>query len=275
MLVDSKHKKMLNLGCGDRYNVDWINVDFASNNENVYIHDLKKTLPYPDDTFDVVYHSHALEHFTKSEAEEFIKECYRVLKNGGTIRVAIPDLEMIAKNYMTFLESAMSGDKMSEANYDFTMLEMYDQSVRNESGGEMGRYFKQENIINKDFVRSRIGYFFDVITQKKTRRDQTNWKTYVRKIVPETFIQTFKKIKNRLRQEDYARLGKFRTSGEIHLWMYDRFSLKRLLQNTGFKEAIQRSATESYIENWPGYNLDSEQNGIIYKPDSLFMEAKK
>jgi hypothetical protein len=34
-------------------------------------------------------------------------------------------------------------------------------------------------------------------------------------------------------------------------------------------------ADESYITNWTSFNLDTEPDGSIYKPDSLYMEAVK
>jgi hypothetical protein len=57
--------------------------------------------------------------------------------------------------------------------------------------------------------------------------------------------------------------------------MYDRYSLGRLLRECGFVEIVQRLASESYIEKWSNFNLDTQPDGTIYKPDSLFMEALK
>ncbi|QUY40607.1 hypothetical protein [Acaryochloris marina] len=57
--------------------------------------------------------------------------------------------------------------------------------------------------------------------------------------------------------------------------MYDRYSLARLLKECGFEQITQRSATESYIPGWSSFNLDTEADGNIYKPDSLYMEAIK
>lgn len=273
MSLNSENKKMLNLGCGDRYREGWTNVDFISRDKHVLQYDLRKPLPFANNTFDVVYHSHILEHFTKEDAQKFINECFRVLKPGGIVRIAIPDLEIITKNYLKFLEAAQSGDKMSEANYDWTMLEMYDQSVRIKSGGEMATYLRQEDIPNKDFIAERMGTFTPI--KKGGRQAQNDWKTLLRKILTKNSLQTLKNLRNKLTGQEQKQLGKFRVSGEIHQWMYDHFSLGRLLKNTGFDKIVQRSATESYIPEWSQYSLDSEPNGKIYKPDSLFMEAIK
>jgi hypothetical protein len=72
----------------------------------------------------------------------------------------------------------------------------------------------------------------------------------------------------------YIQIAKFRASGEIHQWMYDRFSLKRLLSDNGFKDIIQVSYNSSKIPNWEKYSLD-EKDMQVRKPDSLFMEGIK
>lgn len=69
-------------------------------------------------------------------------------------------------------------------------------------------------------------------------------------------------------------VGKFRKEGEVHQWMYDKYSLKLLLNDVGFKDVKVRTAFDSYISNWNDYNLDGK-DGKIFKPDSLFIEALK
>jgi hypothetical protein len=77
--------------------------------------------------------------------------------------------------------------------------------------------------------------------------------------------------------EDYRALqiGKFRSQGEIHQWMYDRYSLARLLEQSGFSDAAQKTAFDSAIDNWKEFFLDAGPDGTVHKPDSLFMEAHK
>ena len=69
--------------------------------------------------------------------------------------------------------------------------------------------------------------------------------------------------------------GRFRQKGENHRWMYDRYSLSVLLGKCGLKSIKQRTAAESYIPNWISFNLDTELDGTVYKPDSLYMEGVK
>jgi hypothetical protein len=70
-------------------------------------------------------------------------------------------------------------------------------------------------------------------------------------------------------------IGRFRQSGEVHQWMYDSYSLSILLRNCGLEKIVNRTASESYIHDWGDFNLDTEPDGSIYKPDSLYMEAVK
>jgi len=62
--------------------------------------DLTKGIPHGDGTVDVVYSSHMLEHIARDQAEFVLRECHRVLKPGGTLRVVVPDLQLLARRYM-------------------------------------------------------------------------------------------------------------------------------------------------------------------------------
>jgi len=70
-------------------------------------------------------------------------------------------------------------------------------------------------------------------------------------------------------------IGRFRLSGEVHQWMYDRYSLARLLKTLGFHEPQVKDANTSCIPNWASFHLDTLSDGQIIKPDSFFMEAIK
>lgn len=62
--------------------------------------------------------------------------------------------------------------------------------------------------------------------------------------------------------------------GEIHQWMYDRYSLTELLSRFGGKSIKVTDAYTSSINNWSTYKLDATESGVR-KPDSLFIEAIK
>jgi SAM-dependent methyltransferase len=114
--------KKLNLGCGGQVIDEWINVDFALGakllkipllrfinkrirlfnldwNKNIFIHNLTRRFPWKDESVDIIYCSHTLEHFTRKDGLIFLEECHRVLKNNGIIRILVPDLQSIVNNY--------------------------------------------------------------------------------------------------------------------------------------------------------------------------------
>ncbi|MHB8527711.1 MAG: class I SAM-dependent methyltransferase [Candidatus Acidiferrales bacterium] len=271
--------RAVNLGCGQRFHPDWENLDFAPVSAAVRACDLQKGIPFPDGTFDVVYHSHVLEHFPKQFAPSFLRECHRVLKSGGVIRVAIPDLETIARIYLEALHKASSNQPGWAENYDWIVLEMYDQAVRERTCGSATEFFRREVIPNWDFVYARWG------SQAKTTRDfvraQNGSSRFSSKIGyalrHPVHVTRNQIVKTMLGKKDYQALqvGRFRRQGEIHQWMYDRYSLARLLRDSGFRDPLRREANESLIPDWTKFNLDTESDGTVYKPDSMYMEATK
>src|SRR5690606_18713791 len=47
-------------------------------------------LPFPDETFDAIFHQGLLEHFREPEARKLLEENVRVLKTGGLLVVDVP-----------------------------------------------------------------------------------------------------------------------------------------------------------------------------------------
>ncbi|KAA9036384.1 methyltransferase domain-containing protein [Ginsengibacter hankyongi] len=279
--------KYLNLGCGVHYSAEkeWTNIDFHKTGESVIAYNLLKGIPFEDRSFDLVYHSHVLEHFSKDDGEKMITECLRVLKPGGTIRVVVPDLERIAADYLKSLNEALtnSTDEVCKANHEWMIIEMYDQFTRSQSGGNMGKYLYQDVIINEDFVFNRIGeegksIRTQFIASKKMQaiEEPGNVKKGKSQSIRARLKDKINKylIKKLEIDETALRLGKFRLGGEVHQWMYDRYSISNLLLSKGGKNIKIRDAFTSYIDNWADYNIDGSQN-IVRKPDSLFIEAVK
>jgi predicted SAM-dependent methyltransferase len=56
-------------------------------------------LPIQDQSVDVIYTSHVLEHLDKNEAEKFLREAFRVLRPGGIIRIVVPDIRIQIAHY--------------------------------------------------------------------------------------------------------------------------------------------------------------------------------
>jgi len=121
----SKKPVCVNLGCGPSGINGWINYDWGMLpfldkfkfilkilvrlgllNESYLVKwpklnlvDLRKGIPLDDKSVDFIYCSHVLEHFEKWETENILKECRRVLKKSGIMRIVLPDLERLISKY--------------------------------------------------------------------------------------------------------------------------------------------------------------------------------
>jgi predicted SAM-dependent methyltransferase len=269
----------LNVGCGLKYHKDWINIDMYPDCSDIIYCNLLKGIPFPDEKFEVLYHSQVLEHFPKEKAFDFLKECHRVLKINGIIRVVVPDLENIVDEYKKQLnENLKNPSKETEANYDWILLEMYDQAVRNYSGGQMGKFLFQETMENEQYVIDRIGYFGR--SGHKMPLSKNNVVSKKTNTVLGIIAFLKKAIKSAKGEIFYSssgekiKIGNFRLGGEPHMWMYDRYSLSRLLKDVGFRDIKVLNPFKSDIPNWNLFELDVK-DGLIYGPRALFIEARK
>lgn len=73
-------------------------ITFARENDIRY-GDATKGLPLKSESCEVVYSSHMLEHLDRNGANKFLKEAYRVLRPGGIIRIAAPDIKKQIAQY--------------------------------------------------------------------------------------------------------------------------------------------------------------------------------
>jgi predicted SAM-dependent methyltransferase len=273
----------LNLGCGSRFHPDWENVDFVPAGPSVRVHDLLKPIPYADQSFDVVYHSHVLEHFPREQGLAFLRECYRLLRPGGVIRVAVPDLERIARLYLEALEKATDGIPGWADKYGWMVMEMYDQTVRERSGGGLVEYLNRDPSIDQDFVIQRWGVFAipmiqairaNVVPKSTSSPPAIAW-TYVLRNPGKVLRDKLLKLILTKRDWEALLVGRFRRGGEVHMWMYDFYSLGKLLEQAGFRNGQRVGPAESKIPGWSAFHLDTEPDGRTYKADSMYVEALK
>lgn len=90
--------KKLNLGCGKNILKDWLNTDLQFGRD-VLILDASKKLPFESETFDYVFTEHMIEHLPYPAGKRLLMECFRILKKGGHLRIATPDLEFLIRFY--------------------------------------------------------------------------------------------------------------------------------------------------------------------------------
>jgi predicted SAM-dependent methyltransferase len=115
----------LNLGCGHIQPQGWVNVDGSNRawlasrvswlnqllmslkllpptdfSRRTFWANLLKPFPWPTGSVDAIYLGEMLEHFSKEEAEHILRECKRVLRKGGVIRIRVPDNAAFWSHYL-------------------------------------------------------------------------------------------------------------------------------------------------------------------------------
>jgi SAM-dependent methyltransferase len=144
--------RKLHLGCFDRVFEGWINVDitphifvsrvpgfpyllfklgvisaerYSQHRDGLFRRvkylDVRKKFPWGEGAFQFVYTSHLLEHLYPMEGVQCLREVHRVLKRGGILRIAIPDLDEVIRSYdpqdpSVFLEALFESDQRRDKN---------------------------------------------------------------------------------------------------------------------------------------------------------------
>jgi SAM-dependent methyltransferase len=242
---------------------------------------VRKGLPFRTGAFDVVYHSHLLEHLTRTEGTALLTECWRVLRPGGVLRVAVPDLERIATLYVDAVRDLRAGVPGARARHTWLTLELLDQVGRHQSGGQIASFLREAGEEERCVARERWGAEIEPLLQPPSAVGAPEapiprpWTTLAGALRAATTPERWRRAALSMIGGERWRLGDFRSSGEIHRWMYDTLSLRLALEEAGFGDVRSVSAVESAIPGWRGDTLDADRSGRPHKPDSLYIEAVK
>lgn len=87
--ADAKLK--LHLGCGNKYQQGYVNVDAYSDLADVKA-DILALEPFEDGSVDLIETHHVLEHLSFGESEAALAEWARKLKLGGHVIISVPDV---------------------------------------------------------------------------------------------------------------------------------------------------------------------------------------
>jgi len=271
-------RKSVNLGCGPVFvdSAEWINLDFSPASTAVVKANLLDRLPLVDNSASVVYSSHFLEHVPRSAVPVFLRECFRILEPGGVVRLVLPDLENMVQEY---LRRRNAGE---HERADFVVLELIDQAVRRESGGQMATLYEllRQNPRNGNsdmvsYVRSRVGEnLVDLELPKKRRLDlaqitrskvwgrlELYWTRSLVRLLPSAF-----------REQNVS----FAQVGERHHWLWDFHQLTAALEEVGFIGVKRQSSDRSHISGFAFDPLDIDSEGMSRKGESsMYIEAFK
>lgn len=281
----------LNLGCGTTFvNSDnWINFDYAPTNATVQQADLLAPLRLESGSVAVVYTSHFLEHVPRSLVPALLAECFRVLRPGGVIRLVLPDLEEMCREYL-FRREAGEHEKAN-----FVVVEMIDQCVRLVPEGELGQIYQRyaadpvrySQMI--DYVRKRNGEDLypkgrryinaDQLTEESTHCKDWYSKFFnrliwrVRAYIARTWLTwSLQCLPPAFRQQNVS----LASVGERHYWLWDLHQISQVLRSVGFQQIERCQFNTSCIADFPFYPLDTDDEGQPRKGvESMFVEAIK
>lgn len=273
--------KYVNLACGSVFidSPEWINLDFAPVTNGVVKANLLGKLPIKSRVASVVYSSHFFEHIPRSQIASFLGECFRIMKPGALIRLALPDLESMAQAYLRHRELE-EHDKA-----DFLVAEMVDQCIRTVPGGEMGRLFRtlgsKEQLATselelKKFVYERVG---EVIEKKGLEKRQRAGTSLSRKLKAALNLMgqlIFRVWLLPLPAAFKTQNVSLAEVGERHHWVWDFHQLRKVLQVAGFINVARMSASTTTHKDFPVSILDLHPDGEPRKGrGSMYVEATR
>ncbi len=152
-------QRYLHLGCGEVILPHpFENLDGRSFPGVDYV-DSVFPLPFENETFDLVYSSHVLEHFHRKDTLNVLKEWVRVLKIGGILRISVPSFENIIKIYNLSEDiESVTGPLMGGQTYDTNFhYNVFDEKYLKKLMEDVGL----EAVHKWDFRRTSHSKYFD------------------------------------------------------------------------------------------------------------------
>lgn len=94
-LVESGRSDRLHIGCGGNIVKGWINTDIVKDDPGALLMDATVRFPVPEASIRYVFSEHVFEHLDVAGQVNYLQESFRILRPGGKIRIATPDLDRI------------------------------------------------------------------------------------------------------------------------------------------------------------------------------------
>ena len=98
-LLAARGVRKLMLGAGSTQREGGLMPDIAPQSPSVMYLDVTRPFPFDSETFEYIHAEHLIEHITRTEGLQMLSECRRVLKPGGVVRIATPDLAVLVGLY--------------------------------------------------------------------------------------------------------------------------------------------------------------------------------
>lgn len=104
--LQSTKTPALILGAGSQLREGWLASDLDPTNGAIIPIDATRRLPFPDASLAYVFAEHMIEHIDYRNGQKLMREIYRVLRAGGVVRIATPDLVRTARLVVEPLDEA-------------------------------------------------------------------------------------------------------------------------------------------------------------------------
>jgi len=123
----------LHLGCGSKYIPGFVHVDIEDHPHVDHRTPVNALTFAEDNSVELIYASHVLEHFGRHEVDQVLREWFRVLQSGGILRLAVPDFGAVSRRYqetgeLSELIGLVCGGQRNE--YDFHKMVFDEKSLR-------------------------------------------------------------------------------------------------------------------------------------------------
>lgn len=92
----------LHLGCGKRYIPGYVHIDAVDYPHVDHVATIDNLSFIPDNSVQVIYNCHVLEHFKRKEVERVLREWFRILKPEGVLRISVPDFAKLSELYQRY-----------------------------------------------------------------------------------------------------------------------------------------------------------------------------
>ena len=151
----------IELGAGDKSGKgEWLTLDMTETCDIYW--DLRRGIPFPNDSIKRIYSSHFFEHLSFNEAQQFLDECKRALVPDGKFSICVPNAKI-------YIDAYVKGNSLDAATF-FGYEAAYNHTTRIDyvnytayMGGEHKYMFDEENIVfilkSKGFRNVRLRNF--------------------------------------------------------------------------------------------------------------------
>ncbi len=95
--LGAHERRYLRVGSGSHTDPGWLSVDLVPVSLGVVFMDVTKPFPLPSGSFDAVQCEHVIEHIPYAAGQVMLSEIHRVLRPGATLRIATPNLDLVAR----------------------------------------------------------------------------------------------------------------------------------------------------------------------------------